>query len=587
MNMPTSPVRRLSQDVLHFIFLANAEEAEIVPCSPQSSWYEPGSPLHPLITTRRSSQVCREWRQVILSSASLWGRLLDMDALQQEKPHWREEVLHRAGSTAPLWISRAAKINPHGPPPPAVMNFLFWILYTCWERIEILVLRIEVEDFIGWTSATQMMMQSAPALRRFTFLPPLFIDVDHRVLVPSMFSNNAPCLQEFVAPILHFESTSKFTSLRSLTTSFHRKFSTLTGVISCMPLLEELAVFPSPGPPSVHEFDLDQLLRSTPNITLPRLKDLLIQGTLPACLLLAKVIEPAAGCALNFEGDSGTGEVFSGTVLAALGRLFNKYFTAYFNFYHETDTDWTFHVGVTEFMVDVKLETGLDGDLPSSFQLSWENPSSSQGEEIIRALFFPSLAASSSSSSRESTNAPRLLTRFAAVESLSVWNRLLESVKPCVREIFAAFTGLRTLRGSKDDLSFLLLPPAPLITPAPNSNTDASSDNNSDHPPASTAPSPVFPKLHTLTWSHWALSTSDITAGVIPILQKRVEEAYKLRLLAFSGYGDLEFGLANFEVMMQEYVGPLVGRVRWRDGQDVVELWAEERAAGGLIPMDY
>jgi hypothetical protein len=37
----------------------------------------------PLTIARRSSQVCRLWRDIILSSPSLWGRIIDFDYLKQ------------------------------------------------------------------------------------------------------------------------------------------------------------------------------------------------------------------------------------------------------------------------------------------------------------------------------------------------------------------------------------------------------------------------------------------------------------------------------------------------------------------------
>ncbi|PPQ69496.1 hypothetical protein CVT26_002842, partial [Gymnopilus dilepis] len=141
-------------------------------------------------------------------------------------------------------------------------------------------------------------------------------------------------------------------------------------------------------------------------------------------------------------------------------------------------------------------------------------------------------------------------------------------------DILAAFTSLKTIQASKDILSFIFLTPlSPLPTSSdPNSNT---SSNHSTQPTSPTpSPPSMFPALQTLLWFSVA-STSDVESVIKPVLQKCVEVGCKLRLLDFLQSPRFWHGQEKFELVMQEYVGPLVERVRWREEDDVVELWAE------------
>ncbi|PPQ75680.1 hypothetical protein CVT26_001858 [Gymnopilus dilepis] len=480
--MPTSApqVHKLPHDILLSIFFANANEADIIPSDPEEEeWRDPDAPQHPLTTTRRSSQVCRAWRELILDSATLWGRLLDLDALhgQRANQQWREQVLRRAGGTAPL-----------------------------------------------------------------------------------------------------------FTSLRILATAFLPEFSLLTAALSHMPLLEELSVFGCTGTTSLDALTLDQLLLPphTPHIPLPRLRRLVVQGDLNTCFLLTKGIRPAAGCALKFESTCRAGDTISEDVLAALGGLFREYFAGYLGRYDAPDTEWAFYVEVPKPMVRIRLKSGRS-DWPCVFLVSWYTSFSIRSGDVVQGLFFPS--PSTLSPSRASAEPFDLLARFASIEHLRFWSRVtLDSAKPVVRDVLASFTSMKTLEARGVDLSFIFLPLAPdplQLLPTADVNTTSTSSANeigSDQhlfPSAASSPSiSKFPALHTITWSD-SICTSDFASTVLPILHARVEAGCKLRMLEFSRPLDNSMGNDKFEALVGECVGPLVGRVRWREGEDVVDLWAE------------
>lgn len=61
-----SPIHRLNHDLLLHIFEQNAHMF---------------TDDNALITTRTASQVCQEWRSLLLATPFLWGRLLDFDVL--------------------------------------------------------------------------------------------------------------------------------------------------------------------------------------------------------------------------------------------------------------------------------------------------------------------------------------------------------------------------------------------------------------------------------------------------------------------------------------------------------------------------
>ena len=79
-----SPVYNIPNDLLFKIFSVNASYQLVEPRY-----------LKPITTTRFSSQVCKQWRHLILGSPSLWGRLLCLNELILGSDDWRNEVLSR------------------------------------------------------------------------------------------------------------------------------------------------------------------------------------------------------------------------------------------------------------------------------------------------------------------------------------------------------------------------------------------------------------------------------------------------------------------------------------------------------------
>lgn len=184
-----------------------------------------------LTTTRLSSQVCRTWRSTILNSASLWGRLIDIDSLDQEVEEWRNEVLRRAGSA-----SLIIKGNKSLQLPGYVMHcsrcktsmrwkrglkpwerFFLSVLEDHWSRIERLSVNVGshiMEMFAPWP--WQMMCTPAPRLRVFEFYSESSASLI-RFKDKLIFDNDAPLLREFHATDIPVDWTSPwFRNLRSV-----------------------------------------------------------------------------------------------------------------------------------------------------------------------------------------------------------------------------------------------------------------------------------------------------------------------------------------------------------------------------------
>ncbi|CAA7269844.1 unnamed protein product [Cyclocybe aegerita] len=122
----SSSVRNLNDDLLLYIFMANANmdgdpieyEGRIkdIPCA--------------LTYTRNTSHVCRLWRQTILASTSLWGRLINIGYLILLKEEWKWEILRR--TSASLLHVKGTQTGYS----PDFFLLLRHILDIHWERIE-------------------------------------------------------------------------------------------------------------------------------------------------------------------------------------------------------------------------------------------------------------------------------------------------------------------------------------------------------------------------------------------------------------------------------------------------------------------
>ena len=172
LSTPPSPISTLPADILWVIFEINSRS--IASESDQA-----------LTHSIRASQVCHSWRKVILSSTSLWARLINFSNPVVQKEAGRTEILRRSDGSAPLWIMGRLRTE------ESYRGF-FSVLDTHWERIEIL----DVDLWEGYSQnhyqLWRPLFRPAPALRVIK-LPVANYQPPSRY-APPLFGNHAPQL---------------------------------------------------------------------------------------------------------------------------------------------------------------------------------------------------------------------------------------------------------------------------------------------------------------------------------------------------------------------------------------------------------
>ncbi|KAF9475196.1 hypothetical protein BDN70DRAFT_270676 [Pholiota conissans] len=149
-----APIFTLPRELLRDIFTVNTHT---YPYSPNFEYR-----LFPVTITRRSSQVCRLWRDIILASPMIWGRCLDIDILEHSQT-WADEVLRRAGNSALLAVRGLGVQTELG---HVEQGFARRVIRECWERI--MVLDIEPTwDMLRDAGVQDSLCRPAPNLREF------------------------------------------------------------------------------------------------------------------------------------------------------------------------------------------------------------------------------------------------------------------------------------------------------------------------------------------------------------------------------------------------------------------------------------
>ncbi|KAF9475195.1 hypothetical protein BDN70DRAFT_936077 [Pholiota conissans] len=273
------PISKLRRDVLWIVFSINSEPL------PNASVN-----LSPLTNTRRSSQVCKLWREIILQSPSIWGNCLDLDLLGH-RYYWRDEILRRAGD-APLSLKMRTMrecIGGHSD----TEDFVIKVICEHWERIRVLDVTV-TKKLASNPGVRDALCRPAPQLRVFAFRngqqradDSLEDGISYTFSsFPSgsqLFSNNAPSMENFFAsgyvlppsilksPFPSFVLSGELRSI-VLDKPLDIRLQYLLDTIEQMPLLEEL---------SLHIRDLipDNGIAPPRSISLPLLK-LLIMNSL-------------------------------------------------------------------------------------------------------------------------------------------------------------------------------------------------------------------------------------------------------------------------------------------------------------------
>jgi len=138
------PIAKLHRDLLWEIFALNADIEEGPKGVVNVSDTDDLCRFSPLTNTRYTSQVCASWRELIIGSPSLWGNMIDLQALDQGSDTWRNEVLLRTGNSR-LSISGDIHRGTQG-----AQEFLVLLLKDHWVRISRVHVRIYNDGTREW-----------------------------------------------------------------------------------------------------------------------------------------------------------------------------------------------------------------------------------------------------------------------------------------------------------------------------------------------------------------------------------------------------------------------------------------------------
>lgn len=183
-NTEMAHIHRLNCDILVHIFEFNTD------------MFSDSKPFRVLKQARNTSQVCREWRALLLVTPGLWARILNFNEILASRatPEWIAELLRRTGS-APLHIKADRGLD--GYAAKDITCCLFEVLRENWNRVRNLVLCVSYYEW-GLQNAPlwDWMYTPAPQLEMF--------DVDFGIdsleaSLPSapLFSDHAPSLHTF------------------------------------------------------------------------------------------------------------------------------------------------------------------------------------------------------------------------------------------------------------------------------------------------------------------------------------------------------------------------------------------------------
>ncbi|KAF9554156.1 hypothetical protein CPC08DRAFT_821866 [Agrocybe pediades] len=268
----SSPCRLLPPELLLEVFRMNTERDD--------------SFHNRLNTARHSSQVCRLWRTIHLSSASIWGRLLQLDDFLRTKDEWKDLVLSRVGN-ALLWV--------HGRISTSTWRFFVKVLDSKWENVQILdVWENPVSRFCP-PGAGSFLGKPAPNLES------LVLRLYNRWPLPqplTLFNNIAPRLRAIEASPIFFHVDSPLPwlyNLRTLSFLTTHSIADILSVLKWVPHLKLLRIWRDSGSKRIVRVPHELLVP----IHLPKLQSLhIINGNLSEILPFLELITPSPICSI-------------------------------------------------------------------------------------------------------------------------------------------------------------------------------------------------------------------------------------------------------------------------------------------------
>ncbi|KIM42073.1 hypothetical protein M413DRAFT_410679 [Hebeloma cylindrosporum] len=323
--MSVSPISKCTDDVLLKIFSIGGDIYR-----DRRPFAKRAHKTSPISITRRSSQVCKGWRQLILGSPSLWGKLLDLNDLNTGSDRWRKEVLSRV-KQAMLHV----KVDLE-PSQPAAMALLFDILHEKWPTIrnlEVSILRRGDYDDKRWLAIHRPTENLRSITLDFLRDVPEPLRSTHNVL----FSGRAPSLKFVTIRHMNFQLPAQwFPQLYTFQRLGQCRTSQLMESMSSMPFLEYLELF---------ELGSDDAEFGR-TISLPRLKLLVISGQFAACLRVLSHLTVSPGCGLEIDWSNHREDTITDADLFAASQVLTQYCKSYFKVHIPTSIKmsirWTF-----------------------------------------------------------------------------------------------------------------------------------------------------------------------------------------------------------------------------------------------------
>ena len=297
LNRTPPPIHTLNRDVLWHIFEINA-----------NMFAHAGA----LETTRRTSQVCRAWRVMLLSASRLWARLVDLDTLPAQKYSWRRKLIRR-GKTAPLWIKGS---NLSGRPDTSELSrFFLDLIEENWHRIQVLVVQMPFSfPTKRWATLFTPAPQIEPFKLDFCLGLPIDAATQHESALCNLFARNAPMLHNIRIKSTSLDFTAPWwKQLRTLELS---SVSTVHGVLEVLgaaPNLKHLQILGIQSP--------ENSLSRPVTTSVPNLEYLEIAVDMKVMNLLLDSLRLAASCAFVFSPTEQ-----SRVDIAALSIFIQQYF---------------------------------------------------------------------------------------------------------------------------------------------------------------------------------------------------------------------------------------------------------------------
>lgn len=276
-----SPILRINADILWRIFTLNTVED-----------YRTG--LCPLMIAHSTSQVCSGWRNMILSSPSIWGKIFYLPSLNQTSNAWRNEVLRRSGNALLSITSEGLGLED-----PSTA-FFFFLLENHLQRMAHVHIMADMDDNISSDPRWKFLRNDAPNLRDITLMFDTPVAFLRKIEIGPLFSNNAPTLRTLsIAAISYTLGACNFSHVRHLQLSGNRNGTIMIfKALSNMVGLESLALDNIEG--------TEENLQLEEWDTLPRkyflnLKEFDFDGKIITASFLLCHIDPTPDCRLRLN----------------------------------------------------------------------------------------------------------------------------------------------------------------------------------------------------------------------------------------------------------------------------------------------